>query len=691
MRTLRLHPVTVSLAQAGLVSAPPLIVPKRAHRASRLRHGFGMVDAIVAIMIAAAAMVGGARYYYQYLGNQIARSSAQQMTNVSSAVAKYMQDNYGALLSAVAAGGGLYQLPIADLMPIYLSPDFTNKNPYGQQYIIAVRQPVAGVNKLDALIYTTGGEAFSNERGLAMSAMLGSSGGYIDSTSTLKTTYNAWTTNLASYGASPGPGHLVDALFFNATGALDADYLYRDAIPGRPDLNKMNTAVDMGGNNISNGGQVGAASLVVSGAASAGSLTVSGATTTGSLAVGSNATVGGNLTAGGQVKGSTVTNGNLIMTGSELAGSSGDTYVQSPGGSTLYLNPWNSGQVVVGGGGNPGNLQVVGNTTTNTLNTNSMTASGTVQGNIFYPSGTGAVGAGCSPSGAIAKDGTGQTLSCVSGIWKVIGIQYVTQMAACAGGHPSGTSWCEGACGPADPGAWTRYVCVGGTSLATSSGDNGEASCFPFGSQVLMADGTWREISTIKAGEWVMGAFGEPVRIERLHRPTLGRRAFLGFDDDSLFWSDEHTFWTRKAGRQWFWTGSWESWCHDVALDATEWPGLHDNSSIYTDAPEAVEFATLKGFERRSVKHIENVDPAMPLFLPLSENGVPIIINGYVVGSGANQRTCDYTKLDWEAGLKKVRRVLDEAERQAGSPVSAGLLARFQSSIQRFGSKLVSL
>jgi len=355
-----------------------------------------MVDAIVAIMIAAAAMVGGARYYYQYLVNQIARSSAQQMSSVSLALSKYMQDNYGALLAQVSANGGLYNLPITTLEPIYLSPDFVNKNPYGQQYIIAIRQPVAGVNKLDALVYTSGGQTFSNQRGQEMSAMVGSSGGYVDSTSTLKTTYDGWTTSLASYGANPGPGHLVDALFYDSSGALEADYLYRDAIPGRPELNKMDTAIDMGGNNINNAGQVGAGSLVVS-----------GATSTGSLAVSESASVGANLNVVGSIKGATVSNGNLTMTGSELVGASGDTYLQSPGANTLYLNPWNSGQVIVGGGGNPGNLYAVGNSSANTIAPRLVVSPNT----------------SCSgyAAGAMARDGAGNVFSCTSGLWKQLG------------------------------------------------------------------------------------------------------------------------------------------------------------------------------------------------------------------------------------------------------------------------------
>jgi len=196
-------------------------------------------------------------------------------------------------------------------------------------------------------------------------------------------------------------------------------------------------------------------------------------------------------------------------------------------------------------------------------------------------------------------------------------------------------------------------------------------SCFTQGSMVLMADGTWREISTISSGDWVMGAFGEAVQIERLHRTWLGNRKLLCFEDESLFWSDEHTFWTRKGGaggKQWFWTGCWESWCEEVAFDQSEWPGLYDNGSIFTDPPQTLEFATIHGhdgFERKRVKTAKRENKGdLPLFLPLTVGGVPIIVNGYVVGSGANERTCDYTKIDWTESVRKVRATMVQANEQ---------------------------
>ncbi len=46
--------------------------------------------------------------------------------------------------------------------------------------------------------------------------------------------------------------HTASALFLQ-DGTLVDDYLYRNEIPGKPELNVMNTAFSMGGNNVNDG------------------------------------------------------------------------------------------------------------------------------------------------------------------------------------------------------------------------------------------------------------------------------------------------------------------------------------------------------------------------------------------------------------------------------------------------------
>lgn len=47
------------------------------------------------------------------------------------------------------------------------------------------------------------------------------------------------TTVLTGAAANDG-GHLVSSLFYDGPGQLSTDFLYRDAVPGRPELNASN-------------------------------------------------------------------------------------------------------------------------------------------------------------------------------------------------------------------------------------------------------------------------------------------------------------------------------------------------------------------------------------------------------------------------------------------------------------------
>lgn len=56
----------------------------------------------------------------------------------------------------------------------------------------------------------------------------------------------------------------------------------------------------------------------------------------------------------------------------------------------------------------------------------------------------------------------------------------------------------------------------------TSGGIGQLVPCFLAGSQVAMADGTFKVIEDVKVGDMVLGAFGESNQVLALHRPLLG-------------------------------------------------------------------------------------------------------------------------------------------------------------------------
>jgi hypothetical protein len=176
------------------------------------------------------------------------------------------------------------------------------------------------------------------------------------------------------------------------------------------------------------------------------------------------------------------------------------------------------------------------------------------------------------------------------------------------------------------------------------------ATCFVAGSRVLMADLTWRRIETLRPGDMVMSSHG-PARVAKLDTPVLGDRKLYRMQDGSITWSAEHSFWVNRDGRQWLWTLDlahlkWEASIGDIG-------GVKDFDSYFIGEdrqPELFAHIGAAPWKKGRPVHVEEADhtPELPLYLPITENGELIIVNGYLVGAGVNEHKCDYPKLDWE-------------------------------------------
>ncbi|SAK59128.1 hypothetical protein AWB81_01796 [Caballeronia arationis] len=173
----------------------------------------------------------------------------------------------------------------------------------------------------------------------------------------------------------------------------------------------------------------------------------------------------------------------------------------------------------------------------------------------------------------------------------------------------------------------------------SSGGGSTDTCCFTAGSLVLMADQSWQPIETVRAGDWVAGATG-PEEVQRLHVSRLGHRHLMGFAGDRLRWSEEHSFWARKDGRQWWWSANPAMWRREVELGVVK--GLKD---LYSHFIGDVDFAHLDGFVKRKVEVMPST-PDTLVYLPVTL-GSPIIVDGYVVGASVNEFMYDYTALDW--------------------------------------------
>ena len=224
----------------------------------RRQRGMTLVEALAALAIASALLVGLARMIGDSIDEVKEQQAALQQAQVVTAAAKYIAANYSDLVASTGAGA-VTAVTVAQLKTAgFLSSGFATTNPYQQSTSVLVLQPAAG--KLDALVAGYGGTAIPDRAIASVAMMAGQGGGYISaaqpgtargaSWELATTAYQgvacAGTTALNGAAAHDG-GHLVSSLFYDGPGQLSTDFLYRDAVPGRPQLNQMNTPLGFAG------------------------------------------------------------------------------------------------------------------------------------------------------------------------------------------------------------------------------------------------------------------------------------------------------------------------------------------------------------------------------------------------------------------------------------------------------------
>ncbi|MBH9415230.1 shufflon system plasmid conjugative transfer pilus tip adhesin PilV [Pseudomonas aeruginosa] len=350
---------------------------------SKRSSGFISIELMIALVVIAIATASGISVLMSYLDGLDEQHAAQQQQQVAKAAEKYLKDNFSTVLASAGATA-----PAVITVPMlrntrYLPAGFRDTNIYGQQYQVLARKPAA--NQLETLIVTTGGQVASEISIRRIAQLMGATGGYISKTNTSIAQGAAWQVALSNFGSAPGAGHLATALFFQ-DGAIANEYLYRNAVPGHPELNRMNTTLDMGGNNI----------------AAAGAITASGNITTSADISARNVTATGTVKAGtADVAGETYTGGWFRTRG--------DTgwYNEKWGGGwymsdSTWVRSWLNKNVYTGGEMKAGKLTAEGRTEV---------------GEYLQLKGVATEGANCTPNGLAGITSTGLWLSCQNGKW----------------------------------------------------------------------------------------------------------------------------------------------------------------------------------------------------------------------------------------------------------------------------------
>ncbi|MHC5208979.1 shufflon system plasmid conjugative transfer pilus tip adhesin PilV [Pseudomonas chlororaphis] len=255
------------------------------------QRGATLVEALIVLIISAIAFGAAEQQYSKYLDNITNKQAADHATLIAGAASKYLKDNYAAVVSSAGPTTPAL-ISVAMLKSTnYLPAGVSDKNAFGQDYNVVVIEPVP--NQLQALVVTTGGQTISELDGRRIAQYMGAKGGFISTIdpSVATGSFGGWQMALSPFAVSPGGGHVATALFLE-DGALVNDYLYRNAVPGHPELNRMNTAINMAGNNLNNAGTVNAGTVAAT------AVTTNTMTASGNISA-ANATIAGETTTGG--------------------------------------------------------------------------------------------------------------------------------------------------------------------------------------------------------------------------------------------------------------------------------------------------------------------------------------------------------------------------------------------------------
>lgn len=223
---------------------------------SRVRQrGITLLETLLALAIGAVVMIAFAQAAQQRANSILESAAAAQMKEVAKGAKAFVSDNYSTLRDNAP------QVLSPAAMTGYMPPNL-QRDAFGQDYVLLTRpSTISGVPGIEALVVA--GDAtrpltFDNIAGVA--SLAGAAAGfYAQSEPPLQCSgrdvcgaygfYAIDTTGFLPSGfATPTVVSYIEANNGNAF----SDYLYRVAVPGEPQLNRMSTDIDMDGNDIAN-------------------------------------------------------------------------------------------------------------------------------------------------------------------------------------------------------------------------------------------------------------------------------------------------------------------------------------------------------------------------------------------------------------------------------------------------------
>jgi prepilin-type N-terminal cleavage/methylation domain-containing protein len=232
----------------------------------KYQKGLSLIEIMVALSVAAATTAGLAHFTSQYADDTRTQGIAHHMKQVGNAAADYISDHHATLAGIATSSTPALITVDALITEGFLPGGFSASNAQGHDVCVLVLQPSTGV--FEGLVVA---ETPSSQPDLGLddaslglaAATIGAAGGgiYSGAPTTLQGAMGSWSTPVGNFANAPTrcdgttgsvalkEGHPVMALWFEQN-ADATGFVYRDAVPGRPELNRMNTTLDMGGNQL---------------------------------------------------------------------------------------------------------------------------------------------------------------------------------------------------------------------------------------------------------------------------------------------------------------------------------------------------------------------------------------------------------------------------------------------------------
>lgn len=373
----------------------------------KIHRGYMALEALGVLLIIMLASVFAAEKVNEYLQEKEWGVMAMHATTFNTAAKSYIADNTDLLLATPSTK----ITPSLLISKGYLQNGFATENSFGQTYVTGVVKNGKLKNKLQALTCTVSGMVIPYRGLRSISTQIMGMGGYVNENNVATGAYGGWTSNTHDFGISCMKGHIAIALSSEILGTAmqESDRLYRYQVNARPDLNKMHTSIDMGGNNLNSVNIIDAKTGNFKQNINGQNIYASADMSTNRLVAKSSVFSEGEIKANGNIRSDT---GWLITKGEK-----GWLNEEHGGGFYMDDDKW---------------IRAVNNKgiyTDGEIKGGTIHSEGRASVGEYLQLGTVAVlGGACTKNGLQGRDDAGMILSCVSGIWQSKSIKDIIQV-----------------------------------------------------------------------------------------------------------------------------------------------------------------------------------------------------------------------------------------------------------------------